>query len=313
MEQREETSAQNDHVTDWPRAAALFVSALLLSQPVVHASVLIAGPLLFLLAAGRLRSLSVVIAAVLATVIVASGARDGVWYAERAWSVLVGGAFLAMTLLLPRWGFASRALGAVFGAIAAAAGVLAAREDAWGSLDSAFGERVRLLWDTSLDRIDSAGELTPAMVTYAHQIASAQTTVFPALVALASLAALGVAWWARARLAGRRDETLGPLRDFRFNDHLVWLFVVGLLLVVAQWGDALVRVGSNAVVFMGVLYALRGAAVFVFISGGLSLFGCLTFAIVFLLGAPLLVGVAVLLGIGDTWLDLRARVSEKNA
>ncbi len=89
--------------------------------------------------------------------------------------------------------------------------------------------------------------------------------------------------------------------------------MVGLLLVVAQWGDALVRVGSNAVVFMSVLYALRGAAVFIFVSGGLSLFGCLTFAIVFLLGAPLLVGVAVLLGIGDTWLDLRARMSENNA
>ncbi len=207
--EREETSAPAGHVTDWPRAAALFVGALLLAQPVVHASVLIAVPLLLLLAVGRLRSFSVVFVAALAVVIVASGARDGVWYAERAWSVLVGGAFLAMTLMLPRWKFASRALGAVFGAVGVAAGVLAARGGAWGSLDSAFSERVRLLWDTSLDRIDSAGELTPAMVTFAHQVASAQAMVFPALVALASLAALGVAWWARGRLAGRRDESAG--------------------------------------------------------------------------------------------------------
>lgn len=311
--EREETSAPEGRATDWPRAAALFFGVLLLSEPLVHASVLIAVSLLLLLVTARPKGLSVVVVAALAVAIVASGARDGVWYAERAWSVLVGGAFLAMTLLVPGWRLASRALGAVFGAVAVSAGVLATRADAWASLDSAFGERVRLLWDTSLDRVDSAGELTPAMVTFAHQVASAQVMVFPALVALASLAALGIAWWARARLAGGREEALAPLRDFRFNDHLVWLFVVGLLLVVAQWGDALVRVGSNAVVFMSVLYALRGAAVFVFVSGGLSLFGCLTFTVVFLLGAPLLVGVAVLLGIGDTWLDLRARVSENNA
>ena len=127
------------------------------------------------------------------------------------------------------------------------------------------------------------------------------------------MAALGVAWWARSRLTRDEGAALGPLRDFRFNDHLVWLLVAGLVLILAQWGDALGRVGSNAVVFMGVLYALRGAAVFVFVSGGLSLFGYVTFLLGIVLAAPVVVAVAVLIGIGDTWLDLRARAAENKA
>jgi hypothetical protein len=124
------------------------------------------------------------------------------------------------------------------------------------------------------------------------------------------MASLAVAWWARTRLLGEGDQGLGPLRHFRFNDHLVWLLVAGLLLLVVQWGDALVRLGSNTVVFMGALYALRGAAVFMFVSGGLSLIGYATFFVGLVLAAPVVLGVAMVIGIGDTWLDIRARARE---
>jgi hypothetical protein len=312
---REATSTPETRARDWPRAAALFVGALVLSTWVVHAGVLIAAPLLLLLLAGRVRGVAVAVVAALAVVVVATGTRDGIWYAERAWSVLIGGGFLAITLFMPEWGVASRALGAVFGALAVAAGALSIRPDAWSALDGAIGNTVRLVADSTLDTMSGleGGALSPALVTTLHQTAEAQAVVYPALVALASMAALGVAWWARTRLTGSEKEALGPLRNFRFNDHLVWLLVGGLLLIVAQWGEALVRVGSNAVVFMGVLYALRGAAVFVFISGGLSLFGYVTFLIGFVLAAPVVLAVAVLIGIGDTWLDLRARASENKA
>jgi hypothetical protein len=114
-------------------------------------------------------------------------------------------------------------------------------------------------------------------------------------------------------LVGEGDQALGPLRLFRFNDHLVWVFVAGLLLLVVQWGEPLARLGSNVVVFMGALYALRGAAVFVFVSGGVSLFGYVTFVVGLVLAAPVLVGMAMLIGIGDTWLDIRSRIRAQAA
>jgi hypothetical protein len=264
-----------------------------------------------LLAWSGLRSVRVAFVAGVATVIVASGARDGVWFAERAWAVLVGGAFLGLTMLAPGWAVSSRALGAVLGAVIVSAGVLAFRADAWAALDTAIADSVRAGIDTTVLAMSSlrGGEaLSPALTTALYDMADAQAAVSPALIGLGSLAALGVAWWARTRLVDEGDQGLGPLRSFRFNDQLVWVFVAGLLLLVVQWGDSLARVGSNAVVFMAALYALRGAAVFVFVSGGLSLFGYVTFVVGLVLAAPILLGMAMVIGIGDTWLDIRSRI-----
>jgi hypothetical protein len=104
---------------------------------------------------------------------------------------------------------------------------------------------------------------------------------------------------------------LAPVRDFRFNDHLVWALVVGLVLLVTQSGVALARVGANLVVFMGALYALRGVAVLAFVSGGVSMFSYVAFAVLLVLVPPVILGTAALIGVGDTWLDLRARVAAK--
>jgi hypothetical protein len=298
----------------WPRAAALF--GVVLATSVVRPGVLIALPLLMLLAVGGLRSLRVVVAAALATLIVASGSRDGIWFAERAWSVLVGGGFLTLSMLAPSWALSSRALAAVIGAVGIAAGTLALRSDAWAAIDVALADTVRAGFDRTIYVMSTLGGeegLSPALESWLIEVAEAQAAVYPAMVCLGSMAALGVAWWVRTRLVGEGDQGLGPLRHFRFNDHLVWLLVGGLLLVVVQWGEVLVRVGSNAVVFMGALYALRGAAVFVFVSGGLSLFGYVTFIIGLVLAAPVLFGVAMLIGIGDTWLDIRSRAGERTA
>jgi hypothetical protein len=142
-----------------------------------------------------------------------------------------------------------------------------------------------------------------------YEMAETQASVFPAMLALASMAALGVAWWVYVRADGCGDQGLGPVRDFRFNDHLVWAMVGGLLLVVFRWGDALSRLGANLVVFMAALYGLRGAGVVVFVSGGISLVGYVALGFGLLAAPPVVVGVAVLVGIGDTWLDLRGRAA----
>ena len=112
------------------------------------------------------------------------------------------------------------------------------------------------------------------------------------------------------RLSGGGTGAIGPLKQYRFNDHLVWLLIGGMVLLLSRWGESVSRAGANAVVFMGALYTLRGAAVFMFISGGLSLFGYVLLAIGVALAAPVVIGMAMMIGIGDTWLDVRARVRE---
>ena len=133
-----------------------------------------------------------------------------------------------------------------------------------------------------------------------------QSLLFPALLALASLSALGVAWWLYAHLSRSQLPGLGSLREFRFNDQLVWVVILGLVALLGSSG-LIARFGTNAVVFMGTLYALRGLAVVLFLTGGLSLFGGVLFVGLFVFFAPFVVVGAFVIGLGDTWLDLRAR------
>ena len=294
----------------WPRAAALLGVVLATSTSVVQPAVLIAVPLLILLAAHRLRGVGPLAGAMLAAVVIAVGSRDGIWYAERAWAVLIGGGFLALSMTMPNWSLSSRAFAAVAGAAAVAAAILAVRSDAWAALDSAITVGVRASSEEALARIQTlSGEsASQPVVATMERLAETQAAVFPAMLGIASVAALGVAWWVRTRLVGEGDQGLAPLRDFRFNDHMVWFLIAGLLLLFMQWGDAFARLGSNALVFMAALYMLRGAAVFMFLSGGLSVLGYALLLLGLLVAAPVFMSMAVLIGVGDTWLDLRSRV-----
>ena len=100
---------------------------------------------------------------------------------------------------------------------------------------------------------------------------------------------------------------LAPLREFRFNDHLVWLLLLGLALIVFGAGEGWTSAGGNTVVFMGGLYTMRGAAVLLFLNGGLIGLGFLLVAVGMLVLAPVLIMGALLVGVGDTWLDLRSK------
>jgi len=133
-----------------------------------------------------------------------------------------------------------------------------------------------------------------------------QELVFPALLGLVSLSALGFAWWLFKRVARSADPGIGPLKEFRFNDQMVWILILGIMALLLSSG-AVERVGLNAVVFMGALYALRGAGVVLFVTGGFSLFGGVLLLVGFLLLAPFMVLGAMFIGLGDTWFDLRSR------
>lgn len=296
----------------WPRVAGLVLVLLALS--VMEPAVLVGVPYILLVVALPARRLPALLVAVLAVLVVLGpGVRDGFWHVERGWGVLLAGWFLALTVRWPDRGFSTRALGAVAGSTAIVGAWVWARPGSWDMLDWLVSERIRGGVATALEAVRVLrGEegVSQALVMTVYQAADVQAEVFPAMVALASMAGLGVAWWLYARLGHGDGNGLGPAREFRFNDHLVWLFIGGLLLLVLGAGEGWSRVGSNAVLFMGALYALRGAAVVMFFYGGVSLFGGTLLALGLLFVAPVILGGAMVIGLGDTWLDLRERARE---
>lgn len=292
----------------WPRAAALFLLAWVAS-PVVGGTILVAVVYLVMMLALPVRRASAYVSALILAWAAWQGDRAGLWWTERGWALLVGGWFVALTLRRPDSGFLSRALGSLGGAAAVAAAVVLFSTGAWQVLDWQMGERVHAYFNAGADTLralQERGTLSPAMVAAVYAAAEKQIEVFPATLALATLAALAVAWWLYVRLAHGNDQGLLPLREFRFNDQLVWLFIAGLVLMLV--GDAeLKRAGWNAIWFMSALYALRGAAVVSFFGGGQSPASALLLALGMIFLFPFLLTGALVIGLGDTWLDLRAR------
>jgi hypothetical protein len=139
-----------------------------------------------------------------------------------------------------------------------------------------------------------------------------QVLLFPALLGVSSIGALGVAVAIRAWLTGDSGTIFGKMRSFRFNDHLVWVWLVGLILVLAPVGPIAERIGGNAVFFMGALYILRGMAVLLSLVGGISVTAGVLGGLAAVLLYPILalmLSVMLIVGLGDTWLNVRSRVS----
>jgi hypothetical protein len=139
-----------------------------------------------------------------------------------------------------------------------------------------------------------------------REVPKRTTPLLPALLALESLAALGLAYSVYNRLSAVKiGPGLGPLTEFRFNDQIIWALAVGLTLsLLPAFGEGR-NAGFNLLLFFGALYAIRGLGVLAWISRGRYLFIILLSLIpqgIFLLGV-----LALALGLGDTWLDLRRR------
>ena len=297
----------------WPRAAALLLLAW--AFPVSRANILLAVAYLVMIVGLPVRHRGAWVIGAIMVWGVISGDRDGLWWTERGWALLVGGWFVALTITRPGTGFLTRALSAVAGAAAVAAALVAARGSLWDVLDWQVGERVNAYLSSVMEGMRQLQEpptLSPVVVSTLNGMAETQIQVFPATAALASIASLGVAWWLYLRVALGDDQGLLPLREFRFNDHLVWLFVGGLVLVL-MGGEGLGRAGSNAVVFMSGLYALRGAAVVAFFGAGKSLLSVVFLVLALLFVWPVVAIGALVIGLGDTWLDLRARARAMTA
>lgn len=303
------TDAGEDRRRGWGAAVALALATLLLWS--LHPALLIFVPLALLLVALPPRRPLLVVAAGMILWFAFGGTRAGaLWYIERGWVLLLAGWFVAFAAVWPQRSFLVRALAAVAATTGTVAALMAVGRAELAFLDGLISQQMRvaasdtLATFTALLGFERVSEQVSSAVFAAADL---QVLVFPALLALGSLTGLAVAWFAYRRLATGEAAPLRPLREFRFPDDLVWVLIAGMVLLVLPLGAAAERAGTNLLTFMAALYALRGLAVLLFVAGVPGPLGMVVGGLLLLFLYPLIMTMTVLVGVTDTWLDIRAR------
>jgi len=250
-------------------------------------------------------------------------AEPGFARAEAAWvCLLAGGTAVAFSLYPPgRRPLVSTFLLAVGLAAGAAVLLVTMTSFSWAELrwlaEHKYGANMRLLVGAMLSRAQQtpgAESLVANIESTANDFVRMIGLLLPGLVLLQSLAALTAAW-ALYRLLARHPEgdPLPKLREFRFNDQLVWGVVLALIALVLPGGQALRDLGGNLAAFFGGLYVLRGVAVLSALAtaAGVGVFAIVLAMVVVAILLPLALFTALALGVTDTWVDWRRRVELK--
>lgn len=230
---------------------------------------------------------------------------------DRGWGILLGGTFVALTLVAPHRSATERALGAV-GVSAAWTAAVLALSGGWVALEALVAQRIEAGTAATVALMESVvGEAgAGAFGEAAEATGAAQLLLFPAQAGIASLLALAGAWWLWVRVAEGRSDGVGPLRGFTFPDGMVWVLILGVVLILGfGWEVGWGRAGVNLVAFSGALFALRGGAVLLHLSGGVGWWSGLFLVVGLVLAAPVMIAGASVVGLGDAWLDLRSRAS----
>jgi hypothetical protein len=229
----------------------------------------------------------------------------------RAGAVLLTGTFLALTVWRPSARF-SRVLAATAVAGLALLGWMWHLGVGWNELQRAVQQD---LWSYNRELIMRLGQAAPGgsgagLLDEMSAMVRTIGSFYPALLTLAGLAGLRLAWAWHHRIARR---PLGPPQPsfgaFEFSDQLVWGWVAGLALCLLPLPKVWGAVGANILMVWAVLYAVRGLAVFAVGSRRVPgpVIATLTIVAMFLL--PFVVGGLTLLGLADTWLDFRRRLT----
>lgn len=265
------------------------------------------------------------------------GTPDAFHNLERGWSLLLAGAFGLTCLFGERRPLFARALGALsialFLAIAMSmmgpVPLSSAKEtiasefvhrdaETMAGFNGVIGEHPKE-WNDVTSRFPQLATVPAEMEKQLTALSRVGLTVFPSLLALESLIALALAWAIYHRLSrARLGAPLRPLREFRFNDQLVWGLMVGLTIVLLPTLQAFHGIGRNLLVFFYALYAVRGFGVLAFLAPS-ALAATLGVSVVMLFVPSVLIQLAALavflvllfasfvLGLGDTWADWRRR------
>lgn len=293
----------------WPSIVALTLVTIFLS--VISPMLLIFVPLAFMLVGLEPRKpwLSLVAVAVIASSLTGK-AGDALWWFGRGWALILSAWFVVAIAFMPEASVITRTLTAIAGASATAGVLFLVNHEAWLQLDFAVARHLRgaaadvaTFWTSRVQDKPWAQSMSDAV----YRFTDFQTSAFPALLALSSLAALALAFWLWRRLAANELRPLGALSEFRFRDELIWLVVIGGALVALPLEQWATRTGLNLLTFMAALYAVRGFAVIVALFGTPSWIGALFGVLLFLMLYPIMMATTLMVGLTDTWLDLRAR------
>jgi hypothetical protein len=282
-------------------------------------------------AGGRL--LLAVVCVVLTLRVLALDAAPGSFYnLIRGWSLLVAGGFGLVCLLGVQRPFFPRALTALALSLAL---VLAmglkgpltpertgqAMRVEFARRNAAAATMVRTVVSEHpeiVQRLPESGQMLTEFDQRLKETSETGIELFPSLLLLESLIALALAWTTYHRIARTRlGAPLGPLKDFRFNDQLVWGLIAGLAIVFLPALDFIEGAGRNLLVFFGALYAIRGFGVLSWFLApgvlaatlmvGFAMLWWPVLSVVAISGFVLLTLAAFGLGLGDTWADWRRR------
>ena len=263
-------------------------------------------------------------------------ANDAFHNLSRGWSLVLAGSFGLVCLFGARRPFFSRSLVALTIALGlalimsglgpvtgtdmnkAVSDELSRRNaETMAAVNGFIGQHPKE-WNDLVAKMPRIGELPMETEKQLSSLADFGKTLYPSLLSLQAIAALAIAWSVYHRLSrARLGPPLGLLRDFRFNDQLVWGLIVGLTFVFLPTLASVRVVGRNLLVFFGALYALRGLGVLSWFMapGSLAVTATIGFAMFLIpvlaqiaaLGFVLLAIAAFGLGLGDTWADWRSR------
>jgi hypothetical protein len=323
----------------WTRIVIALLAFLLLSHaPVVRAAAPVVDTLLLLVPAlaacfiagwrrGGSSALALAWAALagLLLAIPAAPGREAYTDLARSWGVLVAGALGLVCILGWRRQFLGRALAAVGIAALIAMIGMAFAPHAAGRIEDVFATDFQLRNSALLTKSVfgfPGANFAPAAREWAgarsFELQRASGTfaapLYPALLALESLAACALAWGLYHRMSrARLGAALAPFRFFRFSDELIWALVAGMTFTVLPALDALRVAGANLVVFFGALYALRGFGVIAWFYPQPTLGAQLAAGAVAVVLLPVSLPLAVGLGVTDTWIDWRRRVRAANS
>ena len=257
----------------------------------------------------------------------------------RGWSILLASVFGVVNLAGTRRPFLSRALSTVALTFAIGIAIVLVSSVAPSRVQRSLSDELNrraATWNANAERVSESPVWQRVQADFpklaqflnvnerlGRVMPDMSRRLFPALLALESLAALALAWGLYHRISRTRiGPPLGALQSFSLNDQLVWGFVAGITIIVIPSLSVIRELGLNLATFFGVLYALRGLGVLTWFLAprrvAAAFFTVLVLAswlglwlVSWRVPVALLVAllaVSIGLGLGDIWLDWRGRV-----
>jgi hypothetical protein len=226
----------------------------------------------------------------------------------RSAAVLVSGCFLALTLWRPS-NRMCRALTATGGAALALMVWMVGLGVRWAAVRAAVQEEMEV-FQTAMRRALSDSPNWSEMSRQVSLMADTVSLLYPGLLALAAIAGMRLAWAWYHRIA---DRPVGappvPFPAFGFNDQLIWGWVVGLGLALVPMPGWAPVAGANILLVWGALYATRGLAVMAYFGRRTPPAVLVALAMVTVVLLPFILGGLTIVGLADTWLDFRRRLT----